>query len=125
MKVGENGVIEYPNGENDSNLGQDVLSHEVKFEVTTSANASPGWMLTRATVNQAGPLWMASRDRTHDLTITFGPVDPSTYQLTNAFVKGRWVQVSVPGPSAAAQNIHYASQIGLAISNNLRGASRP
>jgi hypothetical protein len=99
---------------------QDAISHEVKFEVTTNANATPGWVLTRVTVNQTGPFLNASRDRTHDLIITFGP----TSQPTITVFRGSAMR-AVPGPSLAAQNTHLASQIGLAIANNIRVTVRP
>jgi hypothetical protein len=56
---------------------QNVLSHEITFELTTSGNITPAWKLMRATVNQSGSLLSASRDRKHDLVITFGPLDTS------------------------------------------------
>jgi hypothetical protein len=52
---------------------QNVLSHEVKFEIVSSGGITPAWKLVRATVDQSGTLFSASRDRTHDLTLTFGP----------------------------------------------------
>ena len=56
---------------------QNVLSHQITFEVTTSGNITPAWKLVRATVNQNGSLLTASRDRKHDLVLTFGPLDTS------------------------------------------------
>jgi len=54
---------------------ENVLSHQITFQVTTSGNVTPAWKLVRATVNQSGSFLMASRDRKHDLLITFGPLD--------------------------------------------------
>lgn len=121
LNIDEAGEVNFGN----PTTQQNVLSHEVKFEITTSGNVTPGWMLTRVNVNQAGSLLNVSRDRTHDLLITFGPIDPNGVQPTTALVRGRWVQVSGPAPSQAAQNIHFASQIGLAISTAVRNAQRP
>jgi len=81
---------------------QNVLSHEVRFEVISSGGISPAWKLTRATIDQTGTLFATSRDRTHDLTVTFGPGDS----------KGLTGQAAL----AAFQ----ASLIGLEISNHLR-----
>jgi hypothetical protein len=58
-------------------LKQNVIAHEVKFEVVTTGNATPAWKLLRVNVNQSGTFLSATRDRTHDLTITFGPIDPT------------------------------------------------
>jgi hypothetical protein len=78
-----------------------VLSHEVKFEVVSAGNITPAWKLVHWTVNQAGPFLGASRDRQHDLLLTFGPVDPKTL-----------------GPSVPVAQSFLASQIGLAVNNN-------
>jgi len=91
---------------------QDVLSYETKFVVTSSGNANPQWKLVRVASNQEGsPLLSASRMRTHDLTLTFGPSGDS-----GAGKKG-----SSPGTMAA--NSHLAQQIGLAVSNALAARS--
>jgi hypothetical protein len=54
---------------------KNVLSHQITFQVITSGGLTPTWQLTRATVNGSGPFLSGSRDRTHDLVITFGPLD--------------------------------------------------
>jgi len=58
-------------------LGQNVLSHEMKFIITTSGGLNPAWTLTRGTVNQSGTFFSTSRARTSDLIVTFGPLDPT------------------------------------------------
>ncbi|SEF11037.1 hypothetical protein SAMN05444161_8516 [Rhizobiales bacterium GAS191] len=65
-------------------LKQNALSHEVKFEVVSGGNLTPGWKLAHATINQSGLFLSASRDRTHDLLMTFGPIDPATKGLVGA-----------------------------------------
>jgi hypothetical protein len=60
-------------------LKDTVLSHDIKFEITTSGNVTPSWTLTRVTVNPSGPFFSTSRDRTHDLTITLGPGDKTGF----------------------------------------------
>jgi hypothetical protein len=75
---------------------QNVLSHEITFEVATSGNVAPAWKLVRATVNQSGSLFSTSRDRKHDLLITLGPLDTSQ---SGSFL--------IP----IAENTHISSQI--------------
>ena len=88
---------------------QDVLSYETKFIVITSGNANPQWKLVRVATNQSGsPLLSASRTRSHDLLITFGP----TGDGTPGKKKG-----STPGAMAA--NSHLAEDIGRAVANAL------
>ncbi len=82
-------------------LKQNALSHEVSFEVVSTGNITPAWKFTHVVVNQSGPLFTASRDRTHDLLMTFGPIDPTTKGLTGA-----------------AADSYLASQIAAAINNN-------
>jgi len=86
----------------DTILKQNALSHEVTFEVVSGGNIVPAWKLVESTVGQTGSLFTASRDRRHDLTITFGPVDPT--------MKGTL--------APTAQGVFVSSQIGLAVSNS-------
>lgn len=76
------GEITAPTGI-DTPLKQDALSHEVRFLVATSGNINPAWTFVHVNVNPAGPLLSTSRDRTHDLLLTFGPVDPSSKRLAS------------------------------------------
>lgn len=64
-----------------------VLTHDVKFQIVTSGEFTPQWRLVRANVNTGGTLLSASRDRTHQLTLTLGPTDEKyrpSQQLSNA-----------------------------------------
>ena len=80
-----------------------VLSHEVRFLVTTTGSVSPSWKLSRVvSVDPTGNLLSTRRDRTHDLIITFGPTDDSGKH---------------PGTTAA--NSTLASEIGAAIITNI------
>lgn len=81
---------------------QNVLSHEVKFEVVSTGGITPAWKLVRVTVDQTGTLFSTTRDRTHDLTIVFGPGD----------AKGLTGQ--------AAQATFQAALIGIEIADHLR-----
>jgi hypothetical protein len=111
VMLGGTGVVLFPTVPNGP-LKQDVISHEVKFEVVSEGSVTPAWKLTRVLINQDGTLLTAGRTRTHDLLITLGPTDPAT-------LRGR----RLPAPAAA--NAHLASQIGLAVSNGLRTGVRP
>jgi hypothetical protein len=84
------------------------FTHEVKFEIFTSGNITPMWKLALSTINPTGIFFSTSRDRTHDLLITFGPNVQATVngQVTNSL-----------GPNTPAAGSFLASQIGLAISN--------
>ena len=75
-------------------LKQNVISHEVKFEVVTSAGITPAIKLEHVTLDQIGTLLSGSRDRIHDLLITLGPIDPKTGGLI-----------------VTAENAHFASQL--------------
>lgn len=71
----------------------DVFSYDVKFVVVTSGSISPSWQLVNLSTSRAAQaLLSAGRTRTHGLTLTFGPGDPST-------------------PSLAALQTHFSSQI--------------
>jgi hypothetical protein len=99
------GVVDYPTNPAGS-FKQNVLSHEVKFVVSTSGSLNPAWTLVRGTINQSGSLLSANRDRTHDLLITFGPIDKD----------------ATKGLASAAAETHFAKQVGLAVATNLRPA---
>ena len=86
---------------------QNVLSHQITFEVTTSGNITPAWKLVRATFNQNGSLLTASRARKHDLVITFGPLD--TTQSGNFLVP-------------IAESTHIASQLTSGITAGFKNA---
>lgn len=96
------GAISVP-GSTDTAIQKDALSHEVKFQVVSSGSLAPAWTLRRFTVNQGGSLLTASRDRTHSLSLTFGPADPGTRTLVGS-----------------AASVFLASQIGIAVNNHVR-----
>lgn len=79
-------------------LKDEAFTDDVKFEVVSSGDLSPAWKLSRLDVNKEGSLLSASRDRTHELLITYGPIDPTTKRLA--------------GPASDA---FLTSQIGAAI----------
>jgi hypothetical protein len=60
---------------------QNAFTYEVSFEVVSTGTVSPTWKLSRVfSINQSGTLFSTSRDRTHDLLITLGPIDPNVTQ---------------------------------------------
>lgn len=100
-----------------------VISHQVKFVVSTSGGITPGWKLQRVLVNQSGNFLGASRDRTHDLTITLGPADEIKTIVT--LRNGTETTLTSRRPSTQAADAHLASQIGSAVASAIRGALAP
>lgn len=115
------GVAEFP-GKKDGPLKQDVIQHQVKFEVVTGGSITPGWRLTRVAVNQAGSLLSVNRTRTHTLILTLGPADlPGVYiAMGRPVPQTRPVASMRAGPGLAASNAHLASEIGIAVRENLQ-----
>ncbi len=96
---------------------KDVIQHEVTFEVISSGSLTPAWTLTRAVINGDGSFLEAKRGRKHDLLITLGPVDPTLVVHTPA---GPRLVRARPALASTAANAHFASEIGIAVSNALR-----
>jgi hypothetical protein len=86
---------------------KNVLSHQITFQVVTGGGLTPTWVLTRGTINGSGTFLSGSRDRTHDLVITFGPLDKP--------LGGRSL-------IAIAEQSHMTSQINGGFSTSLRSA---
>jgi hypothetical protein len=86
-------IINYGNNA----TAQNAITHEVKFEIVSNGNVTPTWKLVRITANTSGTFFSTGRDRTQDLTITFGPTQ-----------NGK--QLATP-----AENSHLATQIGIAV----------
>jgi hypothetical protein len=95
--------ISIPENSQSSVNAKNAISHDVKFQVITSGNITPMWKLALATINPTAPFASASRTRTHDLLITFGPNDPKTNSLV------------VNSPAAGT---FLAQQIGIASSSS-------
>ena len=132
VTAADTGVIQYAKDYSDGPLKTNVLSHEIKFDVTNTGNVTPGWKLTRVSVNQSGNLFSATRDRQNDLTITLGPTlsTPKPVKDKNGKlvrdehgrVKMGWTSYVPAGPASDAA---LASQIGLAVSNAIKSALLP
>jgi hypothetical protein len=88
---------------------ENVLSHQVTFEVITSGDITPAWKLVTGSINQSGTFLAAKRDRTHDLVITFGPLDG-----------GRTGNFLIP----IAESTHIQSQLSSGITTGFKSVVR-
>ncbi len=110
-------------------LTADTLTYEVKFDVISSGNITPTWKLVHVSANPTGTFFSLNRERTHDVTITFAPQacpsdgdHASTTYVKNHSCDGKPLPDGVGGvPIASALSAQEASQIGLAVANNLKG----
>jgi len=84
---------------------KNVLSQQITFQAVISGSLTPTVILTRASVDTAGSLLSGSRDKTHDLLITFGPLDKPA-----------------GGKSliAIAEQSHFTSQINSGVTTGFR-----
>jgi hypothetical protein len=131
LTAADSDLIQYAMDYSDGPLKTNILSHEIKFDITNTGNVAPGWKLTRLSINQSGNLFSVTRDRTNDLTITLGPTLPTPKPKTDKkgnVVKdasGKVIMTTGYVPSAPPAEAALASQIGLAVSNALKGALQP
>jgi hypothetical protein len=131
LTAGNTGEINYASDYSDGPLKQNVLSHEVKFDITDSGNITPGWKLTRVSINQSGNLLSATRDRTNDVTITLGPTLPTPKPKLDKKGRpvrdsqGRIMTTTTFAPANDAYTAALASQIGLAVANAIRSTLQP
>lgn len=125
------GKIKFATDYSDGPLKTNVISHEIKFSITTTGNVTPGWKLTRFLINQSGNFFSATRDRTNDLTITLGPTIATPHQQVDANGKpmvdpqGKPVVKTTYAPSPPAADAAFTSQIGVSITNALKGGTLP
>ncbi|TPN81049.1 hypothetical protein FJ987_25800 [Mesorhizobium sp. CU2] len=116
-----------PSGPNKSN----VISHQVKFEIVSTGNVTPGWKFVRATVNPSGNFLSATRDRIQDLTITFGPPDPNwSLVVIDPITKKPKINPATGKPlmrptalAPAAASAAFAADVGTTVSANLANAN--
>src|SRR5262249_42716785 len=110
-------IIPYQN----SKAATNVIQHEVKFEIVSNGSATPAWKLVEFTANTSGTFLSAGRDRTQDLTITFGPLADGVASAATAGHTPKTARVTrSPQLSTPAENAHLAAQIGLAVSQSLK-----
>lgn len=103
------GIASLPNDDNVISGEQNVMSHQITFDVVTSGDLTPTWVLTQGTINASGSFFSANRDRMHDLVITFGPL------------------AKVPGGKSLiviAEQSHFISQLGTSIGSNTPSTAR-
>ncbi|TIR17104.1 MAG: hypothetical protein E5X33_27050 [Mesorhizobium sp.] len=63
-------------------IEKEALTDRVNFKVVASGSINPGWTLKAFNIDSKGDLLSASRDRSHELLITYGPIDPGTGKLS-------------------------------------------
>jgi len=56
---------------------QNVISHDVTFEIINGIGVTPSWKYAHVNVDTSGIFGATTRDRTSELIITFGPLDPT------------------------------------------------
>lgn len=78
----------------DGALKDTVLTHDVKFDITSTGNITPAWKLSRVTVNPSGTFFSTSRDRTHDMSIILGPGDKTGFTGSASFIASQSQQIS-------------------------------
>jgi len=105
-------------------LKTNVLSHEVKFDIVSSGTLTPAWKLRQSTINQTGNFLTGSRDRTQDLIVTFGPLDPKSMIVFEDPITKKKTRRAT-GLATPAANSLLASEIGNAVSNGVRAALQP
>jgi hypothetical protein len=105
LLLGRIGPATLGTGHTPSSGDKNVLSHEISFRVITGASATPMLKLVRATINPSGTFFGVSRDRTHDLLITFGPIAHGGKSLI-----------------AIAEQTHFSSQITSGVTTGFRSA---
>lgn len=88
-----------------------VLTHEIKFDILSSGNATPGWKFKLVTVNPTGTFLGMSRERTHDLIVTLGPTSPGPGGKTQ--------------PSLTSANAALAADINAGVTNGVKAALQP
>jgi hypothetical protein len=109
--------------DNSTPLKSNVLSHEVKFDIISTGTVTPSWKLTQSTINSSGSFLSATRDRTQDLTLTFGPTDNTWVEYAiDPRTHKRVIRPAALAP--AAQSAVLAADIANAISNSVRNGLR-
>jgi hypothetical protein len=93
----------------------DVISYDVKFIVITTGTVTPTWKFLTLTAGTGTPGASANRTRTHELILTLGPSDTTV-------VTKNGKKMVVSAPSGAASQLHFASEIGQAVSSAIRSS---
>lgn len=61
---------------------KNVLTQTVSIKESISGDITPAWKFTTGSVDPTGKLFSTSRDRTHQIVFTFGPLGPGGQSLT-------------------------------------------
>jgi hypothetical protein len=78
----------------DGVLKDTVLTHDIKFDITSTGNITPAWKLTRVSINPSGTFFSTSRDRTHDMSIVLGPGDKTGFTGSASFIASQSQQIA-------------------------------
>jgi len=99
---------------------ENVLQHQVKFTIATTAAVTPTWELTRFTANTSGDFFSASRTRTHDLLITMAPAVKAI--VAEAAKNGRTRRTIVSQPIQQGAELHFSTSVATSIETGIRNA---
>jgi hypothetical protein len=99
---------------------ENVLQHQVKFTIATTAAVTPTWELTRFTANTSGDFFSASRTRTHDLLITMAPAVKAV--VAEAAKNGRIRRTTVSQPIQQGAELHFSTSVATSIETGIRNA---
>ena len=101
-------------------VSQNVIQHEVKFQIVTGGTLNPSWVLTRLTVNGNSPFASANRTRTNDLLITFAPAVPAVVTAS----KGQASKLAVASqPIRQGADLHLSAAIAAGVETALKDNS--
>jgi hypothetical protein len=89
-----------------------TFSDQITFIAAYGGNATPTWKFAKVTADPTSPLFMSSRQKTNDLTITLGKATPATDKAPAALV------------SQDAQEAHLAALIGQAVATAIQSQQR-
>lgn len=79
-------------GDDSASYPYTTFVYEASFIVTYGGSINPLWTLVQLTAIAPGPLYNLVRTKTHNVTITFGPIDsPQTAAVANANLVGQAV----------------------------------
>ncbi len=91
-----------------------AIVHQVTFQIRTSGGLTPSWRLVRVSANTSATtqLFGAARNRTQDVTFTFGPPASAPQPASQLLAQ--------PTLAPAAQNAALAAEIGSAVAASIQ-----
>ncbi|GJD40829.1 hypothetical protein [Methylobacterium bullatum] len=99
---------------------ENVFQHQVTFEITTTASATPTWKLKEFTGNSDGNFFSTSRTRTHDLVITFSPASEEVIKAVAS--NGQQRSKTIVNPSRQGAELHFSTVLSGSIEAGIRNA---